>query len=369
MADTDNLSELEKFIDSHAEYFNSKLELIPPSVYFPKQTDEDEPFHEKLNRNKRRKRTALEVEERRKVAWEARKRKYDPSQYKSVVDILAEKGKKNGEDEQEISQESDDDEDAEGRQKPTTVSEMALPGFVGEGDREELKRKLREKINALRAKRKAPPLNFDGTDPVEKESRPNKRRKIDEKSKIKRERENAQNYKVILTPKSEKIIKAEIKGEFVKEEKVKIETMNGTSSFPAALEFAAFDFSSGKPVPTHVQTNKRKPSKHALLKKAKEKKEKIESLKGTEEGQKLIENQSWEKIMKKASGEKIMDDVTKLQKSIKRDQSKKKKSQQQWKQRLADQSKRQEAAIKKRESNIELAKQKRKDRKSGKKIK
>jgi len=222
---------------------------------------------------------------------------------------------------------------------------------------------LREKINALRAKRKAPPLNPDGSDPLESESgRANKRRKVEEKvAKIKRE--NTQQK----ISKPEKPVKDETKSE-----KVETVVSNGASSssslaIPSVLEFATFDFSSGKPVPSYLQTNKRKPNKYALLKKAKEQKEKVETLKGTDKGQKLLQQQSWDKVIKKASGEKVKDDIEKLKKSIKRDQSKKKKSQKHWKQRLDAQTKRQEAAQKKRESNIGFAKQKRRDRKLGKK--
>jgi len=147
---------------------------------------------------------------------------------------------------------------------------------------------------------------------------------------------------------------------------VKVKAENGSAAIAPALEFATFDFSSGKPVPLYLKTQKRKPNKFALLKQAKEQKEKIEALKGTEEGQKLQEDESWKKMMKRASGEKVKDDVDKIKKSIKRDQAKKKKSQTLWKQRQDTQSKRQESAIKKREANIAAARQKRKDKKSGK---
>jgi len=337
--------------------------LIPAQYYFTKQNDADEDFHEKFNRKKRRKQAGHgRTEEQRLATLEAKRRKYDPTQYKSVSTILQEQG-------EEAERQDDEEMGDDGETRSDDLSTIQIvPGFSGSGDREELKKRLREKINALRAKRKAPPLNEDGTDPLESEAgRPAKKRRVDrsegkEKEKEKPKRERNKN-------KPEKGEKEKDGSEVDGKQLVKVKAENGSSGIPSALEFATFDFSSGKPVPLYLKTNKRKPNKFALLKQAKEQKEKIEALKGTEEGQKLQEDESWKKVMKKASGEKVKDDVDKIKKSIKRDQAKKKKSQNQWKQRQDTQSKRQDAAIKKREGNIEAARQKRKDRKSGKKTK
>lgn len=65
----------------------------------------------------------------------------------------------------------------------------------------------------------------------------------------------------------------------------KSENGSALPGIPTALEFATFDFSSGKPVPLYLKTGKRKPSKYALLKQAQDQKEKLEAVKGTEEGQ------------------------------------------------------------------------------------
>jgi len=297
------------------------------------------------------------TEEQRKASLEAKRRKYDPTQFKPVSVILQEKA------------EDEEEETEDGKSTDDFSDIQVVPGFSGTGDREELKRRLREKINALRAKRKAPPLNEDGTDPLETESgRQVKRRRLEKSPNKSKQKEKVKNKPPKMEKKEEE--KEKKKGEGIKQEKIK--PGNGataSSGIPTELEFATFDFSSGKPVPMYLKTNKRKPNKFAMLKQAKEEKEKIEAMKGTDEGQKLQDADSWKKVMKKASGEKVKDDVDKLKKSIKRDQAKKKKSQRQWKQRQDSQTKRQDAAIRKRESNIDAAKQKRKDRKSGKKLK
>lgn len=54
------------------------------------------------------------------------------------------------------------------------------------------------------------------------------------------------------------------------------------------------------------------------------------ALQGTAEGKKLASEQAWENMFKKAQGEKVKDDINKLKKTVKREQSQKKKSQKDW---------------------------------------
>jgi len=55
-----------------------------------------------------------------------------------------------------------------------------------------------------------------------------------------------------------------------------------------------------------------------------ENKQKMEELKGTEEGKKFKEDVAWDTMLKRAQGVKVKDDPKKLKKSIKREEGKKK---------------------------------------------
>jgi len=96
----------------------------------------------------------------------------------------------------------------------------------------------------------------------------------------------------------------------VQTKKARMDGMNDLQS----IEFASFDTSSGKPVPTYLQSRKKKPSKAILLQQAQERKKELEILKETTDGQKVASAEAWSNMMKKAQGEKVKDDISKLKK-------------------------------------------------------
>jgi len=221
-----------------------------------------------------------------------------------------------------------------------------VPGFIDTdiiAEREELKRRLREKVNALRAKRNAPPLSDD---PENKSIEPPaKRRKVEERRKEKfKTKENKKPKQATPSPASK--------------------PKNLKASDDATIEFATFDFSSGAPVPSYLQ-NKKKPSKSFLLKQVQEKKRKLVELQGTEEGEALAKQDAWASMKKKAQGEKVKNDAEKLKKSIKREQHQKKKSKKEWDQRTSTQKRAQVAAQKKRSENIQASKDRKRDKRLG----
>jgi len=132
-----------------------------------------------------------------------------------------------------------------------------------------------------------------------------------------------------------------------------------------SLEFASFDTSSGAPVPEYLKNRKKKPSRARLLQIAQENKKALEAKKNTPEGQKVIEEHAWDTMLKKASGEKVKDDIGKLKKTVKREEAKKKKSKKEWEQRVSLQKKSQADAQAKRKTNLEERKQTKKDKKMG----
>jgi len=308
------LVELTKRIMSHSEYFSRMLELIPPFAYFSQQ------------QNQSNKSYSTDVQSYKLTTKNKKLAKFDPENYQSVPKILEEQYKKaKGEDEEkEIKTENGKMEDI-------------VPGFVATiAEREELKRRLREKVNAMRAKRNAPPLTDDpenkSLEPPAKRFKVEERRKEKLKNSKKKKNKSVSPNKVVAIPKIQQ-----------------------KQSDDTTIEFATFDFSSGAPVPTYLQ-NKRKPSKNFLLKQVQEKKKKFQELQGTEEGDALVKQDAWASMKKKAQGEKVKNDVEKLKKSIKREQHQKKKSKKEWDTRIGAQKKSQITAQKKRAENIAAAK-------------
>jgi len=98
---------------------------------------------------------------------------------------------------------------------------------------------------------------------------------------------------------------------------------------------------------------KKAKKKKILLEKTMEKQRLLEELKDTEEGKNMKKEVAWDTMMKRAVGEKVKDDPKKLKKSLKRVEHKKVKSKKEWDNRLKQQKKKQNQAVKRREANIQ----------------
>lgn len=228
-----------------------------------------------------------------------------------------------------------------------------IPGFSNEVTltSQELNKRFQERLNLLRTKRKAP----DDDNPEHDK----KRQKIDQRREIKQKKEKGkQNSKQKSGP-------AAPKDGLHKQLQQQAKKNSGEKADIKSLEFASFDMSSGSAVPLYLQQRKKRPSNTVLLQKAQEQQEKMLALQGTEEGKKLASEQAWENMFKKAQGVKVKDDITKLKKSVKREQIQKKKSQKDWAARIAAQKKGQRESQEKRQKNIDARKQQKKDRKMG----
>jgi len=329
---------LDKRIVSHSEYFNQMLELIPPFAYFTQQSGTIQPNNTHIFKKSGVQSYKIKNKEKQ-IA------KFDPENYPSVPKILQEQSKKG----------KDDDDETEDTK--STNSEI-VPGFV-ESDivtvREELKKRLREKLNALRTKRNAPTLSDDSeSKSVEP---PAKRRKIEErrKEKLKKKEDSKKMRKGSKgSPCPAKIPKTPSQSQ----------TQSQKSVDDSTIEFETFDFSSGAPVPTYLQ-NKKKTSRIALLKQVQEKKKKLNEHQGTEEGDRLAKQEAWATMKKRAQGEKVKNDAEKLKKTIKREQQQKKRSKKEWDQRISIQKRTQIASQKKRAENIAAAKERKRDKRYG----
>jgi len=178
----------------------------------------------------------------------------------------------------------------------------------------------------------------------------NKEEKRDKKlMKKKRERKKKPKNKPPKTPDPEP------------KEKAKAPPVAATTD---SLEFT-FDVSKQTAVPAYLQQRKKKLSRAMMLQAAQENKRKLEASKDTAEGKKLIDEQAWSNMIKKAQGEKVKDDIGKLKKSVKKQEAKKKKSAKEWDSRVGLQKKSMQDAQIKRKTNLQERKQAKKDKKMG----
>jgi len=166
-------NEIDSNISKDYDYINNMLELVPPQHYFPQETD----MNKLDNRWMRRKKTKKEIEKDKKIKKKMKYDKLDPDSYKSVPQLLQEKG---GYESDEENSSEENGENGENEEKP---ERKIIPGFSSTGlkDRDELKKRLIEKIDSLKKKRKA-------RDQID-EDRPTKRQRTNNnKKKIRNQR-------------------------------------------------------------------------------------------------------------------------------------------------------------------------------------
>lgn len=147
---------------------------------------------------------------------------------------------------------------------------------MGSSSREEARRKLLERINELRKKRKAVELDSQFKPRTDIEAPPSKRRKTDDTTQ-----EDA-TKKTNKQLKQENIEKNKLKQEKEKQKQIEMQKDAQASASddgsggddddeeepsPADIQFGTFDWSSGKPVPTYLAQKRKRPSNQVLLKK------------------------------------------------------------------------------------------------------
>lgn len=144
------------------------------------------------------------------------------------------------------------------------------------------------------------------------------------------------------------------------------------------IVYSKFDFTADKTLKAvasnskkHVDASKltvanAKPKDYkTLLKKLKQKKEKIEELKRSEpeKATELEMKEKWRAAIDKASGAKVKDDPELLAKAIKRIEKKKEKSRRAWEERKKSVEARMQQMQEKRKKNLEKRKEKNKEKK------
>lgn len=261
-----------------------------------------------------------------------------------------------------------DNEEENNLHRPELSFDFEMDGIVGvdvAAARQELRKKLLEKLNEKRRKRNAAELddNFQSTGPKHvrtkvksKKNTKNKKAKT-ERIKSSSHETDAEEMEHQLAPEVSSVVTEPV----VKEK----------SRFKAPVS-NNFQFSNIKvkeaEIPSYLEKGK-KISRMQKLKQAESELTTLKELEGTQEGQRLKQEKTWENAFKKAQGEKVKDRIDLIKKSIKRDQKKKEKSATEWKARIDTQAKQRLEKQQKRQENIKKRADEKKQRKMAKRKK
>lgn len=280
--------ELESVIHSHGEFFDHLIELIPAKFYVPGEDAESKPWYKGLSKAAK---ASLKQKSRENLKV-ARRNRFDPDGEPSSTLHHQQNSK---------SSVAGNSEDGESEAKSIDVEEDKEKSVTYE----ELRERLRRKIELLRGNRGESSRNYEKK--VKYEGK--KRKKGDES-------DGGESGKGDEDEDGEEIIEYG-KVRLGDEDENKIGKMK-----------------------------KRKLSKSKELEKVK-KKEEVKK-----ENPSVAERESWKAATSRAMGIKVHDDARMIKDSIKREKRKKEKNAEKWKERAETQEKMKEERQKKRRDNI-----------------
>ena len=305
----------------HSALFSSMVELIPAKYYVMNDLEEKgvENFT-KFHQNRSRKAPRQAVKEATK---KAKRLRLDPSAQKSIRQLQAEVVACTAMEKEE------NDESI-----PETISVERIKSVK----LEELRERLRKKLDELRSRSNRPSKKAEGKSgkKARKMKQEKKSRKIDQSSK--------------LADSSKNLTEVEHKSVL-------------DSDHEDRVMFSKFDFSACELGEWKCQ--QRKVDYKKLLREAKEKSKQTQEMMKVdkEKAEQMQEKYKWRQAIDKAVGTKKKDDPKLLQKTIKRREKLKQQSRQKWqeqKQRLEEQKKKKQARREKHlRERIELKKAKR----------
>lgn len=255
---------------------------------------------------------------------------------------------------------SDSEEEVRHRGRISFVPKGKIEGVSMSAQHQEFRQKLLEKINMARKGRKVAPVDAEGNILVE-DTPHSKRRAAKEKKKAKSgepemSRRQVKNLK--KRQRKEEALKAMPK---VPQDDPYALDDSDTDQKPAMkkkkvveenLDFGKMRFEDGHAKSHYERMQEKGLSKEKQLAKLQREKEYEEKLQGTEAGEKLKEEKAWSKTFKRLEGEKVKDRADLLKKAIKKEESSRKKSTKEWKERTAAVKTSQDEKAKKRAANI-----------------
>ncbi|KAF9417577.1 hypothetical protein BGZ94_009929 [Podila epigama] len=362
MANSFEVDGLEDRIKAHGSSFDSLLKLIPAQYYITKDMTEEEQ-NSKYQHNKKRNAPKQEIKDRSK---KAKKAKLDPENNKTIAEIQSEmlaKGDDNGSDDDQDDEDanmvdSDNEDIVEDDSEAPVITKSSTHNFEGllaqvhnvaqtpaqaPKSITELRAKLEERLAKFRGRRGA-------TDPsANPTNKPTSRQAILE-ARLKRKKDKKASQKLA----KEKRAAGGSEGLVVKEQDTSASSTAGGRPSASSINdkgevrFSKFEFSG-------LQKKKKGPTDaKAQLNMVEAHKEKLAALEAAdpEKANALKEKDTWKKALQLAHGEKVKDDVKLLKKTIKREETFKKKSAKEWSERKSTISKAKDQKQKKREENI-----------------
>ncbi|EDO32548.1 predicted protein [Nematostella vectensis] len=304
MADEADLK-IDERLASHSSYFNSLVQLVPTKFYLP---DNDEEKGGKFYKNKGKQAPKQSVKE---SSRKAKKRRLDPEQPKSALDLQDGKANK-----RESSDSGNDSAEEEGDNDGGFSVEKVASGKISD-----LRAKLHERIEMLQLKRKSSEKHTD---------RPKKKSKSEIKADKNKKHETSRKINEQHEKKPNRVLND--KGEVV---------------------FSKFDFMERTKEKGVTHGSKARNYK-TLLAKAERRQKKLEDLaqENPSRAQELKERIAWRGALAKAEGVKQKDDPKLIKKSLKRREKQKEKSRKQWKSRIEHTQKQKEDRQKQRQKNL-----------------
>eukprot|EP00163_Fabomonas_tropica_P009836 TRINITY_DN1973_c0_g1_i2.p1 TRINITY_DN1973_c0_g1~~TRINITY_DN1973_c0_g1_i2.p1 ORF type:complete len:371 (+),score=155.74 TRINITY_DN1973_c0_g1_i2:68-1180(+) len=318
--------------------FNEMVNFIPSKYYFASEKPNEQWKNKFRHHNAKGEAPRQAMKEASK---KAKKRKLDPSKYKTVLDIQETNGGKLPElddDEESSSSPGVDDSDESGtrkkRQRKNSKDDKPvkkkkkkpLPQLSQDAS---LQERLHHRIQVLKRSRNA-------EDDVDQDKKRAKRAKLAAKQKGGDKKDTRKrNTKLPKTMTSSSN-----------------EGSKGDASSGDGIQFSKFDFT-----PANPQLAEEERLKEAARKRAKLGTGKKKDLKLLEKAEKLAKakadsGSSWGTLLQKAEGVKVKDNPALIKKAIKRKEKAKEKSQAKWKDRQQQVKKAQKEKQKKREENL-----------------
>ncbi|XP_021911722.1 ribosomal RNA-processing protein 14-C-like isoform X2 [Carica papaya] len=300
--ESDPIADLKGIIHQHSLFFDKLIELIPAKFYLPND-DKEKIWFRGLSKEEK----ASAKKKTRENLKNARRDRLDPEiSSTSTLDLLKQSLEK-----EKLKKENEDDE--------TDIS-PAMAGLEGD-DRsvtyEELRQRLRRKIEELRAGR-------GGSDKAKKDE--NIKKKQIQQKKRKRESGAREKHPTIGKP-SDKVRK-------------------GVAEASKELTFSHVKIGDEQ---EHGKRKKRKVSKMKELEMAMKLEE---AKKDPKKGDIVASKHSWKAATSRAAGIKVHDDPKLLKQSIKKEKKRTQKNAQKWKERVESQVKMKTEKQQKRSENI-----------------
>lgn len=347
-------------IKDHSRYFESLINLIPAKFYLINSVNDTAHVMSHgiglntkyMHNTKKSQRTSGDVENLKNAKKESRKRKLDPDLCENVVE-LQKKVNDMSDGNLNVTVGSNAAENADFSQV-NAIMDKQVPASI-----EDLKEKLRKKIDLLKQKRQPTSeksVSSNSNQNVAAKSREDileqrKKRKIDKKKKFKQE-------SILSTGsgKAEKRFENKIKS-----------SDNTINNGDDDIQFNQISFD----ITGDSRPKAKKMDQKQALEKVKAKMQKIEEAKESEpeKAAKMEEVDKWKKAFAMAEGQKVLDDPKLLKKSIKKKEKRKEKSKIQWKKRIKTIENQKIEKQKKRLDNIKARSQQKIEKKLTKKKK